>query len=430
MLKRYWFAYFLIPFIEILLEVDREISSCCSGGVEIVGLHTTMVQKRQVKQIPTLEYVHFVPYGEIKSEFPDNIANYSALCKQYLSLVLRDISSVNQTVLFDSSEKTEKINDIDNYVSKYLNDEECGYIKVLYQVRHLKKSGDFVKAALNIFNANAVQLSRDKLLSSFTRDGAFKNLLDVVWENLTSRKLTVVEIGARYGGLFMHIVPCFMSEPLLQLEYIATDTNVSTLPTDLMDQLQVLNVKQSHFDINDDKVSGFSNKSLVVVRGLAQQSECITSALEKIHSLIAAGGFLLLLEVTSNFELHCGVDEIIHRHARKDLQERQHGIYLTSAQWKEKIESCGLELIQQLCDSLSSTVFLCRKVENVSKYVFIPVSMKKFDWVEDLKLELSEDKSDNDCDRNIWLVAYGDYHSGILGMVNCLRKEDGGHKIR
>ncbi|KAJ8026449.1 Fatty acid synthase [Holothuria leucospilota] len=326
--------------------------------------------------------------------------------------------------------KAENIKNVEDDVSHYLNDEECGYIKVLHRIGQLKTSDDFVKDVCNIIDTSAVPLFQDKLLTFLLSKEPFKNLLDVVWENSTATKITVVEIGARYGGLFFHIVPLFMSEPLLQLEFLATDSHVSTMPTALTDRLEKLRVNLSQFDINDNNVSGFSNKDFVVVRGLAQQSECIMSALQKIHSMMAEGGFLLLYEVTSNFELYFGVDEIIHQHPRKDLIQRKHGIYLTSAEWKKRIESSGFEIIQQLCDSFSSTVFLCRRLKHVGKDVFISVTGNEFDWVEDVKIEMNEEQSENDIDRKIWLVADRDFHSGIVGMVNCLRKEDGGNKIR
>ncbi|KAJ8026947.1 Fatty acid synthase [Holothuria leucospilota] len=389
-----------------------------------------MVKKKQVKQNPTLEYVHFVPYGEIKGKVSAQVADYGTMCKTYLQQMLRNIASVYPNISLKSLQKTEKVKNLEKDVLCYLNEKECGYIKVLHQIGQLKECEDFLKDVLNIVDANAVQLLQDKLRSCLLCNGMFKSLLDVVWENSTTTKITVVEIGARYGGLFFHIIPLFMSEPVLQLEFIATDTDVSTMPTALMDLLQDLRVKPSQFDINDDNVSGFSNKDFVVVRGLAQQSECIKSALQKIHSIMAEGGFLLLHEVTSNFELYFGVDEIIHQHPRKDLLQRKHGIYMTSAEWEEKIESCGFEIIQKLYDSYSSTVFLCRKVKHVTKNVFISVTGKDFNWVEDVKLEMNGEHSKNDIDQTIWLVADGDYQSGIVGMVNCLRKEDGGNKIR
>lgn len=368
------------------------VSSCRSGGVEIVRLHTTMVQKRQVKQNPTLEYVQFVPYGENEIKVSAHLAHYGTICKQYLGRVLKNIASVYTNITLKSLQVTEEIKDIANDVSRYLGDNECSYIKVLHQIDQLKGSGDLVKDVLNVIDNNAVQLFKDKLLHGLLCDGSFKNLLDVILENSTTSKITVVEIGVRYGGMFSHIVPIFMSKPLHKLEFTATDRHVSSMSSTFKDHLRAFHVKLSQFDINKDNDIAFSSTSLVVVRGLAQQSECLRSALEKIHSILADGGFLVLYEVTSNFELYYGVDEIMYHFQRKDSKERKHGIYYMSSQWEEKLQSSGFEVIQQLSDSFSSTVFLCRKVEKVSKCVFIPITEKEFDWVEDLKLALNEEQ--------------------------------------
>lgn len=36
----------------------------------------------------------------------------------------------------------------------------------------------------------------------------------------------------------------------------------------------------------------------------------------------------------------------------------------------------------------------------------------------------------NDSSRPVWLTAFSCTTSGVVGMVNCLRREPGGHRIR
>ncbi|KAJ8050187.1 Fatty acid synthase [Holothuria leucospilota] len=63
--------------------------------------------------------------------------------------------------------------------------------------------------------------------------------------------------------------------------------------------------------------------------------------------------------------------------------------------------------------------------------VYIHALGKDFRWINDIKEELNKvQKSKDHNDGNIWLIANNDYQSGIVGMVNCLRQEDGGNKIR
>lgn len=49
----------------------------------------------------------------------------------------------------------------------------------------------------------------------------------------------------------------------------------------------------------------------------------------------------------------------------------------------------------------------------------------QFSWVTPLKQMIMTKEN-----RNVWLLSSGEPSSGILGLVNCLRKEEGGDKIR
>lgn len=49
----------------------------------------------------------------------------------------------------------------------------------------------------------------------------------------------------------------------------------------------------------------------------------------------------------------------------------------------------------------------------------------QFSWVAALKEKVLGPSEDN-----VWLLSSREPESGILGLVNCLRKEPGGEKIR
>lgn len=49
----------------------------------------------------------------------------------------------------------------------------------------------------------------------------------------------------------------------------------------------------------------------------------------------------------------------------------------------------------------------------------------EFLWVRPLKEMMMAKKN-----KAVWLLSSGEPTSGILGLVNCLRKEEGGEKIR
>jgi fatty acid synthase len=74
---------------------------------------------------------------------------------------------------------------------------------------------------------------------------------------------------------------------------------------------------------------------------------------------------------------------------------------------------------------MSSLCLICFQLESP---VILRVSSENFDWVEPLKTELATCQSAPET-RRVWLLAET-YSSGVVGMVNCLRQEPGGDKLR
>ncbi|KAJ8035684.1 Fatty acid synthase [Holothuria leucospilota] len=418
---------------EISVSVDTVLDTCCSGGVEIEGLYTAMMQQRQIKETVTLESLEFVPYGTGNLPHRNDVLEYWKVCKGYFSVEIRNApfkSSVKGPNALISNNLDE--NDFKAGLKSYLSYDDCGYSKVLYEIGKIERGKNFLQTALDIIDSHALELVHDKLLSHLLKSHTFKNLLDVVWENSTTRKVKVVEIGARFGGLFNFIVPCMMSHPLLDLDFTATDTNVEKLSNVFENQLEMHKVKTDFLDINRENIDHLEAKNLVVVRGLAQQSKNIRQTLQSIHSVLIDGGFLLLYEITSNFDTLLDFHEImrgISSNASCDMTSRS---YLACAEWEEVIQETGYELIQQISDGALSTLFLCRKRKQdatESNAIIISVSGKDFNWVEDVKNELIYIQGQDNSSR-IWLISENNNQNGIVGLVNCLRQEDGGDKIR
>ena len=50
-----------------------------------------------------------------------------------------------------------------------------------------------------------------------------------------------------------------------------------------------------------------------------------------------------------------------------------------------------------------------------------------FSWVDEVKSAMTSQQLPG---QTVWLIAENCVQSGVIGMVNCLRKEPGGEKIR
>lgn len=122
------------------------------------------------------------------------------------------------------------------------------------------------------------------------------------------------------------------------------------------------------------------------------------SSLEKLLSLVKEGGYLLTREKCNiiNYE--------------KYLQQYQLNIILEKRTETEVI------------------VLLKKKVQ-IQKKIIVCINNDNFNWLEELKL-LMNDENQFDKDSRIIIVGQGDLECGLLGFVNCLRKESGGELVR
>ena len=95
--------------------------------------------------------------------------------------------------------------------------------------------------------------------------------------------------------------------------------------------------------------------------------------------------------------------------------------------YKKYLQRYDLNVILEKCTDKEMIVLLKKKV-SIGKRTVIYINNDNFNWLENLKLLMSE----NNFDKNsrIIIVGEGDFECGLLGFVNCLRKESGGEYVR
>ncbi|KAJ8319449.1 hypothetical protein KUTeg_004540 [Tegillarca granosa] len=95
------------------------------------------------------------------------------------------------------------------------------------------------------------------------------------------------------------------------------------------------------------------------------------------------------------------------------------------------LREIGFEVIYMRTDGLLSTLFLLRRKLNYSKETQTYLSIDDFgcEWTEELKQKLSECQNKPE-GHNLWITSTASMYNGIVGLVNCLRQEPGGDKIR
>ncbi|XP_012234475.2 fatty acid synthase [Linepithema humile] len=86
-----------------------------------------------------------------------------------------------------------------------------------------------------------------------------------------------------------------------------------------------------------------------------------------------------------------------------------------------------LDVILEKNTGKESIILLKKKETQTRKTEVVHINNNEFSWLEKLNAIMNSDNTDN---VRIILVSAGNFESGLLGLVNCLRKEPGGEMIR
>ncbi|KYQ49068.1 Fatty acid synthase [Trachymyrmex zeteki] len=96
--------------------------------------------------------------------------------------------------------------------------------------------------------------------------------------------------------------------------------------------------------------------------------------------------------------------------------------------YKQYLQRYELNVILEKRTDKEMIVLLKKKV-SIEKRTIVYINNDNFNWLENLKLLVS-DKNNFDKNSRIIIVGEGDFECGLLGFVNCLRKESGGEYVR
>ena len=151
-----------------------------------------------------------------------------------------------------------------------------------------------------------------------------------------------------------------------------------------------------NFSITDSEKPSLDDKALIVAgfNLLTKQHE----SLKRLLPFLREGGYLLTRE-------KCDVIDYT-----KHLQQYE------------------LNVILEKCTNEEMIVLLKKKIL-IEKRIVIHISNDNFNWLENLK-PLVNDKNKFDKNSRIIIVGEGDFECGLLGFINCLRKEPGGELVR
>ncbi|XP_011704952.1 PREDICTED: uncharacterized protein LOC105460215, partial [Wasmannia auropunctata] len=176
-------------------------------------------------------------------------------------------------------------------------------------------------------------------------------------------------------------------EAFNDMPQIQTNITLLTSPnrfnrSDLSQDISIANLNRASTDDKALIVTGFN---LLTKR---------QTSLKRLLSFLREGGYLLTRE-------------------KRDLSD-----------YKKYLHQYELNVILEKCTDKETIVLLKKKVF-IRKRTVVFINNDNFNWLEDIKSLVSDE---NKLEKNSRIIIVGerDFECGLLGFVNCLRKEPGG----
>jgi fatty acid synthase len=287
---------------------------------------------------------------------------------------------------------------------------------------------------INFQNATEYDLSRDILNQVSKNERFIRPLLDIVSENNVPKKeIKVLEINLSNAIMAIeadHHLACAQVYTIT-VDYTIANNCIDNLDKDLKNKgfkLIEWDNKQSTFP------SGIPTMDLIIYRDCQHLWDIkIDDFLKEVCDKIADKGFFI-----SVFRYKLTEPELILNHLYKNNLIKDSILGQRIDDIRNAAEKIGFKLISRKCDSIGSLAFLFRKTipkdsnrERKTEVLEINENYEK--WLDVLKEKVKENiekKEIHNENINIWLIANDSPINGIIGLMNCLRQEPGGDRIR
>uniref|UniRef100_A0A8C3WD43 Fatty acid synthase n=1 Tax=Catagonus wagneri TaxID=51154 RepID=A0A8C3WD43_9CETA len=387
--------------------VDRSLNSVVAGGALILGAHSSLAPRRHQEQLkPTLEKFCFTPYVE------DGCLAGSMALQEELQLCV----GLAQALRTKAAQQGLKmvVPGLDGAQAPREAPQQS-LPRLLAAACQLQLNGNLQLELGQVLAQERPLLRDDPLLSGLLDSPALKACVDTALENMASPKMKVVLAGD--GQLYSRVPALLNTQPTVQLDYTATDRHPQALEA-AQAKLEQLRVNGGQWDPVDPAPGSLGKADLVVCNCALATLGDPAMAVGNMAATLKEGGFLLLHTLLEGQPVGDMVGFL--------TCPEQGGRHLLSQdQWESLFAGASLHLVALKRSFYGSVLFLCRQPAPQDNPVFLPVEDTSFRWVNSLKDVLADSSS-----QPVWLMAAGCSTSGVVGMVNCLRKEAGGQRIR
>jgi len=428
---------------------NRQMEICTSGGVELLDVHANVATRRKrVQPSPVLQSVQFIPYDErslASSHLGSSVLEYAETCAGYVLERMQLLLSSNVEdglhnlkLMRQLVDETSWTPADDEKLTEYLSSPDSVALKTLEKIFAVSQDDAFAQNINSIVSASWADIASSDCLVGFARsDRCFKTCLDVVLENIPSGTgddhIRIVECDAGTGQAYTHVIRQLALHPFISVSYIAADpVPTQSIDAELAMKLGIETVEWSLEGTRPVPTGLASGADLVVLANVLHRHDNISRALSAASSLVGDNGFLLIAEATSNFAIPWSFFALTHDVSQmSDISSRTCGPYCDERTWTTLLANAGLTVVAQKSDGILYTVFLCRKLSHTSLTQvprIIDVDDESFQWLEEIKSVMAEDR--NEPDTNVVWLRAKTADNGLIGMMNCLRREPNGDRLR
>uniref|UniRef100_A0A8C2CK73 Fatty acid synthase n=1 Tax=Cyprinus carpio TaxID=7962 RepID=A0A8C2CK73_CYPCA len=395
------------------VHVNRCLDNITAGGVQICGLHATVAPRRQQQQTPpTLEEFVFVPYVDSDClRTNEKLGDQLRHCKGLVQRLQRKLANQGVKISIPGLEGAAEGQLIGAEAEK-------GLLRLLSVLCGLELNGNLRSELEQTVEKERDCLLQDPLLNGLLDSQALRHCLDTALENSTPGKLKVVEALAADGRVFSRTVGLLNIQPMLRLDYTVSDVSIEKLSAH-QSSLEEQGISSAQWDpLQGPATGGLDGADLVVCNCATGHMANPALLIENLTSAAREGGFVLIHTLLRG-------DTLGETVAFLTSQNNQEGL-LTQTEWEELLQKASLNVVMLRKSYYGSALFLCHRHRQSpqDQPILIFVDPTDYKWVENLKSTLAESS-----DIPVWLIATNG-HNGVVGLVNCLRQEPGGNRIR
>lgn len=403
------------------VRYDPVLNVVTSGGVEIIGMKASIAPRKQGAQKPVLEEYSFVPNTEIiNEETTEKYRKYEELLNAYVPFHLQKFATINSPFIDNLRSvfsTTPAKYDI-QLKESFLNDKEfnSSLLKTLEEIFNLDADSNFEQNLKNILDTNRYEVQMDSFLMTTREEKNLRRLIDIVVENTTSPKIKVLHANAERDLIGEQIAKIINSQLMIQADLTVTAANTQSIDAA---RLAEFGAKTAQWDLKTPVNNSLSGMHLVALGNELYKYTFfqLPTIIQNLADAVKDGGFVLISDRFSNTALAKLVNlvvngSLVHNHSPKP-------------NFEELFKTAGLQLVAKKEDGILNTIYLFHKVPKEDlKPTGILIDETNFTWVEEIKEKLETHEG------QIYLVATGENSNGIVGLVNCLRREPNGEKIR